>query len=478
MSALLKPNEGADHSFQAALGPVDKLISENQHAQALSVLLPILKAGVLEAAVLDRAASCYFQLGDSKTAISLLEVITQTWPDLMLGWGKLAAMRQTNGDKDGAIECYRRALKIEPNSVNALTALNLLTPFTRDSRNAERLRKQTKKPKLDARELAMAHNALGRIEQRADKHRIAFRHFSKAKEATRVDFDLALITAKVDEQVRCFETVEKRELSGEEPRMIFVCGMPRSGTTLVENILLRHSDVESVGESPALTQTLQAVNQHMLRTGKGAKMWDWFGNLTAEEISAFRQYYYKVALANRPAKNPVIVDKMPLNSFELGLAHVLFPDAKFIFMSRHPLDVGLSNFSTNFYVGNEFSRRLDWIGEMTKSVYRSIHDYEFKLIDQLRLQSYAAMVTDPESQISALLTHLQLPWQDACMTPERSGGTVRTASFLQVREKINTNALGKWKPYEAELEPLVQALGGQEWIDDWQRRDDALAAVS
>ena len=176
------------------------------------------------------------------------------------------------------------------------------------------------------------------------------------------------------------------------------------------------------------------------------------------------------------APGQVVVDKMPMDCLDLGLARLILPEARFVFMARHPLDVGLSNFVTAFDRGNGFSTRLDWIAHITRLVYASLDDYGPKLGAALRVQSYRALVETPEAQIRALLDHVQLPFEAACLTPEAAGGAVKTASVLQVREKINRAGLGKWHFYEEQLAPLVEALGGPEWIDTWETLDQTLGA--
>ncbi|NIZ62981.1 hypothetical protein DL239_18605 [Sedimentitalea sp. CY04] len=462
-------------SVPLVLKTAEHLMQKGQYRMALAGLLPVLQEGSLDPSVLDKAASCYFQLGDSQTAISLLEMLTQMRPDIVAAWGKLAAMKQTVGDKQGAIEGYRKVLKGDPNSVYGLSALNRLEPFKSNSQKVARLRKLSKSKKLSNIERSVVFNTLGQCEQTANRTNSAFKFFSKAKAAQKAEFLPDELDALVDGQTECFHRSATLKTDHEGPRVVFVVGMPRSGTTLVENILSRHSIVGTVGESRALSQTLQVVRQHVKDTQRGAESWDWFGKLTELEISIFRQHYFELISQNATVNHDVIVDKMPRNSFHLGLAHVLMPDAKFVFMSRHPLDVGLSNFSTSLDVGNEFSCRLEWIGRMTQVIYRSIEDYKEKLPDQLRIQSYEGLVTNPEAQIKALLEHAELPWQDDCLSPQDAVGAIRTASVDQAREKINTRALGKWQAYQEQLQPLVEALGGPNWIEAWREQDQIAA---
>lgn len=460
---------------QPLLASVDRHIGAGEYRLALTVLIPLMQAGSYDVPILDRAATCYLQIGDTQAAISLIEVITEIRPELAMGWGKLAALKLTVGDKTGAIRGFRKALGINPNSAYALSALNGLEPFKRDSGKVARLRKLAKSTKLPPSEMQSILNTLGQVEHNSGRPKIAFRFFAKAKAVAQADFKPECMDELVDGQIRHFQANSGTDENPDGPRIVFLVGMPRSGTTLLEQILTRHSQVGTIGESPALTKTLLAVRQHVKNTQRGQNLWDWCDRLTEQETSIFRQYYYECINRDTVPSNDVIVDKMPFNSFHLGLAHTLLPDAKFVFMSRHPLDVGLSNFRTSFHSGNEFSHQLKWIGQMTRSIYRSTQDYQAKLTTQLRVQSYQGLVTNPDIQIKALLEHVGLPWQQDCLSPQDLGGAIRTASVHQVRESINTRALDKWKAYKDQLQPLLVALGGQEWVHHWQDLDSAAA---
>ena len=470
------PRPSHDHlSPPAWIGQVDALRAKEQFSEALAILLPLLKDGVFDVRAIDRASMCLFDLGDAKSAIGLMELMTQSWPNLPAGWSKLAMIREATGDKAGAIRDYRAALKLDPNLASGLHALYKLQPFEGRSQRAERLRKLSKSNTLAANDRALVFNTLGKIEHRAKRSKSAFRYYAKSKDALGGTYKPEAIDVLVDAQEVKFTPSMVSNSQSDGPRVIFVCGMPRSGTTLVENILLRHPGVGTIGESKALKTVVKAMRHHVAATDRGTGYWDWFGKLDKDEISAFRQQYFARAMRGKTAVPDVIIDKMPLNCLDIGAAQVLLPDARFVFLSRHPLDTALSNFSTCYSGGVAFSRKLTWIGHLTKAVYRSAQDYQGKLGDQLRVQSYAALVTQPEMQIRDLLQDLNLPWAQDCLSPEQNEGLVRTASAMQVREKINTGAIGKWVPFAQQLEPVVDALGGEGWITAWELRDQALS---
>ncbi|WP_366662814.1 sulfotransferase [Leisingera sp. JC11] len=440
-------------------------------AQALALLVPKLQRDPTSIQALDRAATCYLQLGDNQTAAKLLEVLLENNPDLPQAWGKLAAVRATSGSKAEAAEAYRRALALQPGDIGLLAAFNQLQTFASGSSFAARLRAALEDVQMSREHRILAHFALGSIEDKAGNTAGAFDHYCRANGLTEEAYDAELMEARIEAQLASRWSGGNGEEDPESPRLLFVTGLPRSGTTLLEACLTQHSQVASIGESTALSKTASAVRQHIAVQHGDSGWWNWLGRLGTDDLLKFRNLFWQLAFDQGKPDKPVVVDKMPLNVFEMGLAQLLLPNARFLFLSRHPLDTGLSNFMMNFAYGNRFSQRLDWIGHMTRCVYRSALDYQAKLGKALRVQSYEELVTSPELQIRAILEHAGLAWEAGCLNPEQNARMVRTASLMQVRQAINTRGLGKWRRYEEHLQPLIDALGGEEWIRQWEQWD-------
>lgn len=452
------------------LDQTEHLITAGQHREALALLLPLLQQGATDLRSLTLAASCYWALDDADTAMALIRLGIEGAPKNALAWGKLGAMAMYTGQRDVARAAYEQSVRLNPRSAAALAALNRLAPFARTGRHVRLLREMSRDRKRPARDRMLALNALGRVEEAAGNFAPAFHHFARSNKLAAGRYDPAALDRKLADQRRLFNPDVLPVLAPDDgaPRFVFVVGLPRSGTTLAESILARHSRVRSIGESLALTETMLWLRKE----NGGAGAWDFLAGLTEERMQAARSVF----LTRSGAYNggDVIVDKMPMDCMDLGLARLILPEARFVFMSRHPLDVGLSNFVTAFDRGNGFSTRLDWMGHVTGVALGAVADYRAKLGDSLRMQSYRALVETPEPQIRALLEHAGLPWEDACLTPEKAGGAVRTASVLQVRERINRRGLGKWHNYEAQLAPLIEALGGAGRVAEWERQDAAL----
>lgn len=447
------------------------LVKAGEFGKALPLLLADLQADPSDLQALDLTATCYLQLGDGETAAKLLELLLEKQPELPLIWCKLAAVHATGGDSSSAARAYRQALRLAPGDVRILAAFNQLETFARDSSHSDQLRAALQDERTSKQERITACFALAKIEDKADGTQAAFHYYSEANQLKDSGYDIAFQEQRVQAQLAADWSGSHNEEGWNGPRILFVTGLPRSGTTLLETCLTQHSEVASIGESDALSRTAAAIRKHAAVKSGDMGWWNWLGRLDREELQQFRALFRRHAFGLAPPAEPVVIDKMPLNCFEMGLAKLLLPDAKFLFLSRHPLDAGLSNFTMNFAYGNRFASKLEWIGHMTRCVYSSARDYQAKLGAALRVQSYEALATSPEEQLRQVLEHAGLAWEQGCLYPERNGRMVRTASLMQVRERIGTGALGKWRRYEAQLAPLRQALGGEDWIGQWQQWD-------
>lgn len=456
-------------------GKLAKQMARGAYKPALAQLVQLVKLMPEEPELLDDMARCYWQLGDHATALKLTEIVARDMARSPAAWGKLGAMALSLGQENRARTAFEKVLKLAPGEVNALAALNRISVFDRGSRRARLLRRIARDRAADRRDRATAHNALGRIEEAAGQTRAAFHNFGRAKALSAGRYDAVAMEALVEglESVPAERFAPCGPAQGAQ-RVVFIAGMPRSGTTLAESILLRHGQTGSIGESTALGDILR---DHRAALG-ATDNWDWASQTNDAQAARLGQRYLEHCAARFPDGLPeAILDKTPLNLFELGFARRILPGARFITLSRHPLDVGLSNFVTNFHAAHPFSKTLEGIGHMIRCAVRATEHYEASLGAAFRRQSFAALVTDPEAQIRALLEHVGLGWNADCLHPEAREGAIGTASLTQVRAPISAGAVGKWQRYEEALQPLVEALGGPGWIARWAAEDARAGSV-
>ncbi|ATG36524.1 putative PEP-CTERM system TPR-repeat lipoprotein [Phaeobacter piscinae] len=452
---------------------IQPLLDRKDYHNALIALRPLVSEEAPDPEVLDLVADCYFGLDQPTTGIQVLEAIVSTWPDNKAALGKLGARHLQIGSKERAAEALRSYLAMDPDSVTALATLHLAAPFGAESPYARHLRSLLETPLLTEAEKATANNTLGRIAAKAGSPKEAIGYFEQSKSWLNGTYVPEIEEQEISDQISRY--LPKNLLSVQQtdqyPVPVFLTGLPRSGTTLLENMLIQHPRATTIGESKGLLRSMNAVRQPVQQPEIPFDKWRWCDEVSQELAHAGRRCYLDHFPANYDNCAKVCIDKLPQNHFEFGFAHLILPESRFIFMMRHPLDVGLSLLSNNFSGGHSYSKRQEWIGHRIRCAYTSVDDYAQKLPGRIRFQSYRKLVDQPEKQLRAILTHLDLDWDPACLFPEDGERLIQTASINQIRKGLSRSGLDKWRPYERELAPLIEALGGWDWINDWQTRD-------
>ena len=445
---------------------VTNLMEQGAYHAALSILTPQLASGAADPVALDQAATCHWQLEEGEAAIAHLDRLVAGWPDLGSPCVKLASYAASMGQTDRARAALDLAMARGLRSAQALALLNRLDPIPRDSAMARRLKTLARDQSLCKRDQAIAQNTLGKIEDHAGRYRAAFRWFAAANRTHGKVYHPRAISARVASQILSFDPTRFSSSDRSGPRFLFITGMPRSGTTVLEHSLSRHSQIRALGESVALSRTAEVLR----RAHGGAGAWDWVERSSQLDRAQFQDLFLSFLPADARDDRRVLVTKMPLDLFDIGVAAWLWPQARFVHLDRHPMDVGLSNFTTLFHQGHGYAQRLDWTAHMIRAVDRSMSDYVGKLGGAIIRQSYRALVTDPEPHLRAILRHSALDWDDACLTPQASARPVQTASIGQLTPGFTARGLGKWRRYEAQLAPLARALGS-DWLDQWEGED-------
>jgi len=307
--------------------------------------------------------------------------------------------------------------------------------------------------------LATTYDALGEYDQ-------AFAAVSKANAMRRNRYDDARLTAFVQQISDSYPSDEiskadRRESAADEQSItpIFIVGMPRSGTSLTEKILSRHPRVYAGGETIHLPMMLHRDLPALLE--RDQQFPDYMAEVTDEAAYAATTAYFENL---RPAEcnaGDWLTDKRPMNYMYLGAIACLFPHAKIIHCTRDPLDNGLSCYLANFASSSEmgFTQDLELIGRYYRRYQQMMLHWQAVLPMPILDLSYEALVTNPQLEIPKLLEFCGLPWDDACLSPDRATSVTTTASYEQVRQPINTRSIGRWKLYDRHLEPLKQALG-------------------
>ncbi|MGE0004756.1 MAG: sulfotransferase [Parvibaculaceae bacterium] len=301
------------------------------------------------------------------------------------------------------------------------------------------------------------HNGAGKIHEQNDDFPKAFAHFKAGNEANRKPYDLARYTAWVDAAIANFtpETFAGRRAMGTPSDVpVFVLGMPRSGTTLVEQIIARHPQAAGAGEIDRLWKVAQASHYYD-PDGRFIAAID--AQRAAVTASVGRKYVELLRFFAPGARR--IVDKLP-HSFELlGLIGLLLPGARIVHLRRNPIDTCLSCYQARLNDVHAYARDLETLGLYFRQYARLMAHWRRVVPLKFLDLDYEALTQDFEKEVRRLVAFLDLPWDPACLSFHETTSAVRTFSRNQVRNPIYRTSVGRWRQYETELQPLIAALG-------------------
>ncbi|MFC6309635.1 tetratricopeptide repeat protein [Paraburkholderia dipogonis] len=471
--------EASRHRHEAALRALDMLNAfAPHHPAALIARAKILRqiALIEEALVaarhavgaVPRSAEAHHTLALVLQDLSLTEEALEAYEQAATLPGTLAEVALIGratllieaGRRDDAAAAFERVLEQFPGSSQAMAARSDLRTFVDNDPDIEAL--ESFLAQGERRSLAdriSAHFALGKAYLDTKNPALAFHHFDAGNQQKRASFHYdSKETARWFERLRAAVTPQRyAELAalGEPSTMpVFVLGMPRSGTTLIEQILSSHSQVTGAGELPALRLSVE---------GMGAFP-EWIDALDAQSGNDNLLRRCGEAYLSRVTPfaegRPFVVDKMPGNFVYAGLIPLILPGARIIHVRRDPVDTCLSCYSKLFSGQQSFAYNQTELGQFYREYERLMAYWRGILpADAFIEVQYEAVVDDLESEARRLLAFLGLPWDDACLDFHRNRRVVRTASVNQVRQPIYRTSKGRWHAYAPHLGPLLEALG-------------------
>ncbi len=391
---------------------------------------------------------CLKQLGRHREAAQHFRVAIDHGGDHPDVWIALGQSLSALGQKAAAIACFERTLALAPDHAEAFFQLAKIQRHQRPPAYLDHLQTLVGDAFRPTWARARMVFALGKILDDLGRFEAAFQAYELGNRLLGPSYDEGAHT-RYDAALRaaCPGPVSPLPGAPERP-VLFVVGMPRSGTTLLERFLTRHSAIASVGEPPWLREALE---------GSGNFPANWGHLPTEERLEAGCRY-----LTSLPATPQWILDKTPLNGFFAGPAGQALAGAKVIFCRRDPMDVGLSCFFQCFTHGHEYSRDLHHLGRFMRR-YLDLLDYWRARLPAERWLTvdYEDLVTAPEPILRRVLDFLDLPWDPACLDHLEAEGGVTTASQWQVREPLYTRSIGRWRRYARWLGPLEAGLSGR-----------------
>ncbi|MHB8624145.1 MAG: tetratricopeptide repeat-containing sulfotransferase family protein [Sulfuricaulis sp.] len=299
--------------------------------------------------------------------------------------------------------------------------------------------------------------ALGELNDKVGNYDSAFSHYRSANSLYPHVFDIIAMRGKTDKIIEVFagrDLPTARSSSRELPTPIFIVGMPRSGTSLVEQILGRHPDVAAGGELGVMEEVERRAASIV---GDQENYPECLSDASPAEMSALADYYLD-AITEIAKGARFVTDKLPVNYERLGLIEKLFPSARIVHTTRHPLDTCLSCYFQNFGNTQTYSSDLRVLAEVYRIYAKLMAHWHKTLSIRILDISYEVLVSDPEATVRTLLEFCNLSWDPRCLEFYKSTRYVNTASYDQVRQPIYRSSVGRWKHYESHIRELIEAL--------------------
>lgn len=413
------------------------------------------EALMMKAAVLD-------QLGEYERAAALQEALLRREPRSAALWVGYGDKLRTMGRTDEAAAAYRNALRLERSCGDAWWALADLETLSFNDDDVRALTEVLEADRPGRHDAPQLHFALAKAYEEAGRVEDSFRHLAEGNRLKRAsfDYDPQTLTDEIGRAVGLFTAdffSERRDQGCPAPDPIFVLGMPRSGSTLIEQILASHSAVEGTSELPYIPALVRRLTGE--EGSQGAPYPELLAQLDKSQLHSLGEEYLERARSHRKSSRPFFIDKMPHNWTDIGFILLILPNATIIDVRRHPLSCCLSNFKRYFAKGHPAAYALDEMGRYYRDYVRLLGHMDEVVPGRIRRVFHEALVEDSEAGIRRLLDQLGLPFEDACLRFHENERAVRTPSAEQVRRPINRDGFEAWRPYEPWLGPLKEALG-------------------
>ncbi len=366
---------------------------------------------------------------------------------------------KTIGRQDDAIAAYRECIRLYPSAGETYWSLANLKTFRFTDEDIESMKKFVGAENLPDETRVNFNFALGKAYEDRDDFERGFSYYETGnrirRETERYDpVSTEVIHDRIIETISP-ELLRKHEKSGDpDPAPIFIVGLPRSGSTLIEQILASHEQVEGTHELPDLPRTIMEINKQRPHGETYPEALSYF---SAEELHQLGRQYLDSTLRHRTGL-PFFTDKMPNNFPSIGLIQLILPNAKIINARRHPLDSCMGSFKQLFFKGQAFTYDLVEIGEYYLEYQRLVDHWHDLLPGKVLDIQYEEMVMDQEAQTRRLIDFCELPWDDGCLRFYETDRAVNTASSEQVRQPIYSKSLNSWRRFEKELQPLIEVL--------------------
>jgi tetratricopeptide (TPR) repeat protein len=370
---------------------------------------------------------------------------------------------KTKGREADSIAAYEKSIELLPSLGEAYWSLANLKTVRFTAAQIESMRRQLARTDLADEDRFHLHFALGKALEDTGAYETSFGHYAEGNRIRRAGIrysadDITAQTQRSKSLLTADFFARRRDYGHPSTAPIFVVGLPRAGSTLIEQILSSHSQVEGTMELPDIPALARSLTRAARQEGS-ARYPEPLASLDAQQCRSLGEQYLAGTSIQRKSAAPFFIDKLPNNFLHIGLIQLALPHAKIIDARRHPLGCCFSGFKQHFARGQNFTYGLEDIGRYYHDYVEVMSHFDKALPGRIHRVFYEAMIEDTEAEVRRLLDYCGLPFEAGCLRFYENERAVRTASSQQVRQPIFRAGLEQWRHYEPWLQPLKTALG-------------------
>jgi Tfp pilus assembly protein PilF len=408
-------------------------------------------------------AAVFGRTGEDTRTLDLYAALTTEYPSQPKLWMSYGHMLKAAGQQTESVAAYRRTIELDPHHGEVWWSLANLKTVRFDTADIDAMLASLQRPELTSDDRLHFEFAVGKALEDARRYAESFQHYATGNRLRSEDSSYMPVDVTVHVR-RCKDILTREFFTARAgqgcpaPDPLFIIGLPRAGSTLLEQILSSHSAVEGTTELPDITGLARRIAERETDT----ELRDYvhlLAELSPAERQSLGESYLATTQGHRKLGRAHFIDKMPNNFGHIGLIHLILPNARIIDARRHPLASCFSNFKQHFAVGQLFSYGLEEIGRYYRDYVELMAHIDTVLPGRVHRVYYERMVNDTEYEVRRLLDYCGLPFEAGCLRFYENERVVRTASSEQVRQPIYREGVDHWRHFEPWLGPLQQALG-------------------
>jgi len=447
----------ARHNYAAVLN------RQGKEAQALAEIERVLAQEPDNPSYRNLLAAILGRIREHGRAIETYEGVLAQYPKHPKAWMSYGHALKLAGRREDSIAAYRRAIELKPGSGESWWGLANLRTFRFEPEDIQAMQAELARPDLSQADRYHFHFAIGRALEDQGSWADAFSHYEQGNLLRRALFryDAEENTSHVSRSKALFSNTFFEERSGfgaAAPDPIFIVGLPRSGSMLIEQVLSGHSAVEGTMELPDVISIARVLGEKKVRS-RESKYPEVLATLGAAEFRDLGERFIEQTRIHRRSGAPFFIDRMPSNFAHVGLIHLMLPKAKIIDARRHPIGCCFSAFKQHFARGQSFTYSLDDLGRYYRDYVELMTHFDKVLPGRIHRVIYENMIGNTEPEIRRLLDYCGLPFEADCLRFYENERAVPTAGSEQARRRIYREAVDHWRHFESWLGPLKDALG-------------------